>query len=234
MICTGTRGTETQDVRGRTRHGIVGAILATLMLTGQAGAQVVGCNWTEEAFWDGADLPAVERCIAAGADIGARDTHGGTPLHLAAGSGTVETVQALIDAGANIEARAGSGWTPLHRAAAFGTAEMVEALIAAGADIGVREGIFEFTPLHLAAAETVQALTAAGADIEARGTIDGWTPLHRAAAYDTAETVEALIAAGADIRAQTEDGRLAVDLAEDNEAVRNHPVFWTLNEARYD
>ncbi|MBC6439818.1 MAG: ankyrin repeat domain-containing protein [Rhodospirillales bacterium] len=138
MTCTGTRGTGTRDMRGRIRHGIAGAILATLMLTGQAGAQVVGCDWTDWAFWDGADLPDVERCIAAGADIRARDEDGWTPLHVAARDGTAESVQALIDAGADTEARTDNGATPLHVAAGHGTAETVKALIDAGADIGAR------------------------------------------------------------------------------------------------
>jgi len=79
----------------------------------------------------------------------------------------------------------------------------------------------------------VERCIATGADIAARDE-DGATPLHGAAWLGTAETVKALIDAGADIRAQTEDGRLAADLAESNEAVRNHDVFRTLNEARFD
>ncbi|MBC6439989.1 MAG: ankyrin repeat domain-containing protein [Rhodospirillales bacterium] len=198
-------GTGTRDMRGRTRHGIAGAILAMLMLTGQAGAQVDRCDWTEGAFWDGAGLPAVERCIDAGADIEARTEHGSTPLHNAVVLyGKAEIVQALITAGADIEARTEDGRTPLHRAARNSIgAEAVQALIAAGADIGVRSN-------------------------------NGDTPLHEAAHGGTAESVQALIDARADIRAQTEDGRLAADLAEGNAAVRNHPVFWTLNDARFD
>ncbi|MBC6439817.1 MAG: hypothetical protein GDA49_05275 [Rhodospirillales bacterium] len=46
--------------------------------------------------------------------------------------------------------------------------------------------------------------------------------------------MKALIDAGADIRARNEFGKLPADLAEDNEAVRNHPVFWVLNDARFD
>jgi len=44
----------------------------------------------------------------------------------------------------------------------------------------------------------------------------------------------ALLAAGADLATRDEDGLIPADLAGDNPAVRNHNIFWTLNEARFD
>jgi len=61
----------------------------------------------------------------------------------------------------------------------------------------------------------------------------GGTPLRRAAG-GTPETVAALLAAGADPKARDEDGRSPADLAEDNPAVRDHAIFWTLNQVRFD
>jgi len=43
-----------------------------------------------------------------------------------------------------------------------------------------------------------------------------------------------ILGAGADPAARDEDGLIPADLAEDNPAVRNHGIFWTLNEARFD
>jgi len=81
--------------------------------------------------------------------------------------------------------------------------------------------------------EIVAALLDAGANIEARDE-GGETPLHKAAGYGSLGTVAALIAAGADPKARAKDGSLPAVLAEDNEAVRDHDIFWTLNEARFD
>ena len=74
---------------------------------------------------------------------------------------------------------------------------------------------------------------AAGADPAARSKGD-WTPLHRAATRGTPETVAALLAAGANPKTWDAGGRLPADLAEDNPAVRNYGIFWTLNEARFE
>ena len=84
-----------------------------------------------------------------------------------------------------------------------------------------------------ATAADVKRCLAAGADVNARAEA-GMTPLHAAAAVGNAETVAALVKAGANIRAKTSDGRLPADLAEDNDKVKNHDIFWTLNAARYE
>ena len=188
------------------RHTIAGAALALALVqmpVGRAGAEVPGCDWTGSAFWKGADLARVDRCIAAGANIEARHEDGWTPLHHAAWFGTPETVAALLDAGADLEARNGDGFTPLHGAAARGTPETVATLIRAGANIEARDE-------------------------------GGKTPLHWAATRGTPETVAALLDAGADPKARDDDGSLPADLAADNAAVRDHAVFWTLNQARFD
>ena len=59
-------------------------------------------------------------------------------------------------------------------------------------------------------------------------------PLHRAAERGSPETVAALLDARANPRARDGDGSLPAGLAEDNDAVRDHDIFWTLNEARLD
>ena len=80
----------------------------------------------------------------------------------------------------------------------------------------------------------VDRCIAAGTDLEARGDKYGGTPLHWAARGGNPETVAALIDAGADLEARDKDGNTPADLAEDNPAVRDHAIFWTLNRARFD
>lgn len=70
----------------------------------------------------------------AGANLGARDERGHTPLHYAAWFGTPGNITGLIKAGADLDARAGKGLTPLHVAAMFGLPENISAFIEAGAD----------------------------------------------------------------------------------------------------
>jgi len=118
-----------------------------------------------------------------------------TPLHLAAELQNTEAVQVLVTNGANIQARNSSGQTPLHVAAAGGT------------------------PL---AKKVIKRLK--GDNIDARDEV-GRTPLHLAASRGAPETVCALMDLGADAGARAERGVFAADLANDNEKVRNHPVF---------
>ncbi|MBC6403932.1 MAG: ankyrin repeat domain-containing protein [Hyphomonadaceae bacterium] len=116
------------------------------------------------------------------------------------------------------------------------TAADVRRCLAAGAEVNVRAE-HGLTPLHLAAdygdAGMIAALVKAGANIELRAEL-GVTPLHAAAVVGNAETVAALVRAGANIRTKTTSGKLPADLAEDNDKVKNHDIFWTLNAVRYE
>ena len=140
--------------------------------------------------------------IGAGADIGAENAEGQTPLHGAAWSGDTEAVQGLVGAGADIHAVDEEGATPLHWAALKGHTETAMVLISVGADVNAGEE--RGTPLHWAAlggyTDAAEALVGAGADIDAR-TANGWTPLHMAAVMGHTEAVRGLVAAGADIHA---------------------------------
>ena len=80
--------------------------------------------------------------------------------------------------------------------------------------------------------KNVKKLIAKGADIHAREQ-NGGMPLNWAATQGRAETVNALIAEGANIHARDVLGMLPVDWAKYNSVVRNDPVYWKLNEARY-
>lgn len=164
-------------------------------------------------------LRAAYRWQWAGADAIAE---GQRPLDVfeAAAFGEAERLRALLAADASLaHARSPDGFTALHLAAFLGTVEAARLLLAAGADPeAVGEGAQDVRPLHSAAAarnaEVVEVLLAAGADPDARQR-GGFTPPHAAAASGGLRTADLLLAAGADVGALTEDGRTALDLAEE-------------------
>ena len=148
-------------------------------------------EWNTRAFFESATAADVSACLAAGADLDARDPNGWTPLHMATQwSESPEVIRVLLAAGAVLDARANTGLTPLQLATiGNGTvlAPLVEALLAAGISATARDP-GGATHLHYVAAghadsAATEALIAAGADVGAQDTDDA-TPLHRAAGWN--------------------------------------------------
>jgi hypothetical protein len=73
--------------------------------------------------------------VAAGAVVSEGDTHGTTPLHLAAQEGNDDVVRTLVDLGADVNARDVLGWTPLYLALAERKDRTAKVLVSCGADI---------------------------------------------------------------------------------------------------
>ncbi|KAH8893514.1 hypothetical protein GQ53DRAFT_780886 [Thozetella sp. PMI_491] len=119
---------------------------------------------------------AVDKLIAAGADVNA------TPLHAGTRQSSPTIVRMLLDAGANSN---DLGQTSLHIAASKGDNEIVDAIISAGANIDAEDHGGQ-TALHTVAFNdrrcTVDILISAGADIYARDKF-GRTPVDLAASY---------------------------------------------------
>ena len=139
-----------------------------------------------ESFWENATVSDVRGQLEKGADLGAKDEDGRTPLHRAAVCGgkvadDTVAVRLFLESGADVEAKAKHGRTPLHEAASIGHAAAVKLLLDLGADLKVADNQFGQTPLHMAAfnghASTVMVLLESGADLETR---DEYvlTPLH--------------------------------------------------------
>ena len=100
----------------------------------------------------------VDELLALGADVGARNRRGQTPLHYASDGGPAglwdpavqrDTVVALVRAGADVQALDKSGVAPLHRAIRNRRAGVVEALLDNGADPTLPNGKGS-TPMQLA------------------------------------------------------------------------------------
>ena len=155
--------------------------------------------WNTAGFARVATAAATAACLAAGADVSARDREGNTPLLLAVRAGGGGTggspasenpavVTVLLEAGADANARDSARNTALHHASA-------------GKYVYVGEGLYE----HVEIAAIVAALLAAGADVDARNG-DGSSPLHNAATEECPETAAMLLDAGADIHARDSNG----------------------------
>ena len=92
----------------------------------------------------------VERLLAAGWAVDARDHGNRTPLHCAAKDGRVTIAGILLAHGADINAVDGRGWTPLRWAIEADHPKMVRLLVGTHADVNRGSGSGE-TPLQVAA-----------------------------------------------------------------------------------
>jgi ankyrin repeat protein len=88
-------------------------------------------------FWAG-DVDVAVELINRGADVNEIDQIGETPLHDAAGYGSLQVVKVLIEHGGDVNARSVLGETPLFEAALIGDREKAEMLLRAGADKSIR------------------------------------------------------------------------------------------------
>ena len=129
------------------------------------------------------NLAEVERLIAQGASVDAKDNYGWTPLHWAAAKGHEAVCKLLIANNASVEAKNNYGLTPLHYAAGNGHEAMCKLLIENKASVDAKNN-HGWTPLYCAAANGHEAicklLIANKASVEAKNNI-GSPPLYYAA-----------------------------------------------------
>jgi len=149
----------------------------------------------------------VQRLIAAGALVEAKDNNNCTPFFYSAkGFSDLGAAQVLLEHGADINIqRKRDGYTALHRAAQAGNMKMIAWLIARGADVNRRKEDGG-TPLSVAMnkdrLDAVRYLIEHGADINCRDQ-HSQTPLHYAAGRGIKEIVEVLINKGTAINSRT-------------------------------
>ena len=148
-------------------NGTYFKVMKHLLLTTIAAVVLVGCGESQQSepttakaldilihnAADEGDIEAIKQCLAAGADVNCKDTHGGTLLHRSVGNYGIlarkEIFELLIANGADVNAKDGVGETPLHWAAKEGNKEVVELLIAKGADVNAKDDVGD-TPVDWA------------------------------------------------------------------------------------
>ncbi|OWW02309.1 hypothetical protein ATY81_21900 [Rhizobium sp. R72] len=126
---------------------------------------------------------AVERSLAAGADVDSRARDKATPLINAALANQIAIVELLISKHADVMARNAGGFTALHAAAYSGSIPISKLLLDHGAILDDASNKAGVTPLMIAGEENHVALAefflAKGADI-GHVEVHGYTPITRA------------------------------------------------------
>ena len=163
-------------------------------------------------------MAALELLAAAGAQIDAKDRIGMTPLYYAATYDRMAMANFLISRGADVNAEAKYGSIALHSAAAEGNTDMVALLIARGADVMATNALGD-TPLHSAVEheyiDIAKILLSENVDINAKDHKTGATPLHYTAFNGDKQLMELLIAHGAALDIEDDEGRTALEVAEE-------------------
>ena len=195
-------------------------IVAALALTGAAQAQTAP-SASEIATYTGLQLAAhegrvdeINRLIAQGADVNARDRAGRTPAHVAAFASHDDAVTALAKGGADMNALENRVYDVLTIAAVANDPEMVSLAIELGNKPDLITSVYDGTALiaaaHLGHHEVVALLVAGGAPLDHVNNL-AWTALIEAVVLgdggpDHVKTVAILLEAGADKTIGDRDG----------------------------
>lgn len=157
-------------------------------------------------------ITEIQKLIAANPDlIHASDQAGSTPLHHAAGFGSLATMKLLVDAGADVNAKNRRASTPLHWA--IRDEAKVRLLLSHGAGLNTKQADGR-TPLYQAASlgdgdAILRLLLEKGADPNI-ATANGQTPLIAASTRGNIGAMRLLIARKAQVEAKNGAGGTAL------------------------
>jgi ankyrin repeat protein len=163
----------------------------------------------------------VSEAVARGEPVDARDSHGRTPLHVAAYYREHAMMRALVEAGADPNAFENDDYDIVTIAAVAGDPGTLKLSLKLGARAGNVTSPYQGTALiaaaHLGHAEVVKILIDAGAPLDHVNNLD-WTALIEAIVLGDGgpahiETLRALVEAGADINLPDGSGATPLVLA---------------------
>lgn len=155
-------------------------------------------------------VDAFEVLVSMGADVGARDERGRTPLSWAAEARDVDSIRTLLDRGADPEAADVDGLTPLMWVSRTDDQlEDMKAFLGHEADpdepADTEERMVDYAAI-------IRLLLERGADIESRDKDTEQTPLLWAIADGSRDAVQALLENGADVHAKDRSGLEPLEL----------------------
>jgi ankyrin repeat protein len=159
------------------------------------------------------DVGAIERSLASGVKVDARDANGRTPLLVAAHANSIDAARTLIAAGADVNAKDDIADTPYLYAGAEGRIEILNMTLGAGAnlkDTNRYGGTALIPAAHHGHPDAVQTLLEAGVAPDHVNKL-GWTALLEAIILGDGgpvhtEIVRLLVQGGADVNIADKDG----------------------------
>lgn len=167
------------------------------------------------------DVKKIKQLVAKGADVNVRDSHGRTPVMIAAHNQDHKTALALIKAGANLNLLDHESYDVLTISGVIDDVKMVELALKHGADPTLITSPYDGTALIAAAHEghdgVVRALIKAGAPLDHINNID-WTAVIESIVLGDGgkrhqACLRALIDAGADLNIPDGNGVRPLTLA---------------------
>ena len=198
--------------------GLAGPVTAQ---TAPSSSEVAAYDGLFRAAHEG-DVAEIERLVAGGADVDARDAKGRTPVHVAAFASEDEALRALAQAGADMNALEHRAYDVVTIAAVANDPELMSLAIDLGNDPGLVTSPYLGTALiaaaHLGHTEVVRRLIDAGAPLDHINNLH-WTAVMEAVVLgdggpDHQAVLDALLSAGADRTLTDRDGVTPLEHAE--------------------
>lgn len=190
--------------------GLAGTVSAQ---TAPSASEVAAYAGLFRAAHEG-DVAGIERLVAEGADVDARDARGRTPAHVAAFASEDEALRALAEAGADMNALEHRAYDVVTIAAVADDPELMSLAIELGNDPGLVTSPYLGTALiaaaHLGHAEAVRRLIDAGAPLDHINNLH-WTAVMESVVLGDGgpnhlAVLDALLSAGADRTLADSDG----------------------------